>query len=114
MYGYIYLTTNLVNGKKYIGRHRSTTFDEKYHGSGVNLLKAIDKYGVDNFETHIIQECFSEDDLNASEIRLIAEHDAVASDSYYNIARGGDGHTCDPWNKGLTKETNQSLKLFVI
>lgn len=45
MYGYIYITTNLVNGKKYIGRHKSEVFDESYKGSGLLLSRSIDKYG---------------------------------------------------------------------
>ena len=34
MYGYIYETTNLINGKKYIGKKASTKFLEDYYGSG--------------------------------------------------------------------------------
>ena len=37
---YIYLTTNLVNGKKYIGQHYGR-LDDKYFGSGVIITKAI-------------------------------------------------------------------------
>ena len=43
MYGYIYKTTNLVNGKIYIGQHKSNTFDTNYYGSGTILNKAIQK-----------------------------------------------------------------------
>ena len=39
MYGYIYEITNLVNGKKYIGQHKSNQFDEDYHGSGKLLIQ---------------------------------------------------------------------------
>ena len=45
MFGYVYLTENLINGKCYIGRHSSPTFDKKYKGSGVAIKKAIKKYG---------------------------------------------------------------------
>lgn len=102
MYGYIYITTNKINNKKYIGQHRSSTFDKNYIGSGVLLQKAVEHYGKENFETSILRECFSEDDLNQSEVDLIKEFDAVHSDDFYNIANGGEGHTCSPWNKGLT------------
>ena len=34
MYGYIYITTNLINGMKYIGKHKASMFDPAYKGSG--------------------------------------------------------------------------------
>ena len=39
MFGYIYETTNLIDGKKYIGKHKSKTFDRNYYGSGTSLKK---------------------------------------------------------------------------
>lgn len=101
MYGYVYETTNLINGKKYIGQHKSKFFDTKYVGSGIILLEAIKKYGKENFKVKIIKECVDADELNQAEIFFINKYNAVDSENYYNIARGGEGHTCDPWNKGL-------------
>ena len=46
MYGYIYVTTNLINGRKYIGQHAKPEFDESYYGSGTALKPAIKKYGI--------------------------------------------------------------------
>lgn len=89
MYGYIYLTENLVNGKKYIGQHRHDTFDVKYYGSGILLNKALEKYGKNNFQVTVLCECFSEEELNQKEREYIAEHDAVRSSNYYNISDGG-------------------------
>ena len=37
MFGYIYKITNTVNGKIYVGLHKSEKFDESYWGSGSNL-----------------------------------------------------------------------------
>lgn len=34
MLGYIYKTTNLANGKLYIGQHKSAQYDSEYFGSG--------------------------------------------------------------------------------
>ena len=110
MYGYIYETTNLVNNKKYIGQHRSKKFDKSYLGSGVVLLKAIEKYGKENFSCKILKECVSEEDLNLSEKQFILEFSASNSDDYYNIASGGLGHTCEPWNKGKHIEISDKAR----
>lgn len=101
MYGYIYLTINNINGKKYIGQHRADHFDTKYYGSGILLVKALQRYGKDNFSIKFLEPCFSDEELNLREICYIKEFDAVNSDEYYNIAHGGLGHTCTPWNKGV-------------
>ena len=91
MYGYIYITTNIINNKKYIGKHKSLEFDENYKGSGIRLNQAINKYGINNFTTIILEQCFSEEELNEKEIYWINYYDAVNDRNYYNIAEGGQG-----------------------
>ena len=91
MYGYVYLTTNLINGKKYIGKHKSTKFDKTYKGSGKLLRVAFDKYGWDNFSCEILRECESEEELNLAEIEIISRNDALNSEEYYNLTAGGTG-----------------------
>ena len=51
MYGYIYETTNLINGKKYIGKHKADCFDKSYIGSGTILTRAIK-----NMEDRILRQ----------------------------------------------------------
>ena len=98
MYGYIYKTTNLINGKKYIGQHRTNLdcLDPNYIGGGKLILEAIQKYGKENFSVEIIKWCKDDEDLNSSEIEIISLLDAVNSNDYYNIASGGLGHSCPP------------------
>lgn len=91
MYGYIYITTNKINNKKYIGKHKSNSFDESYKGSGVYLRYAIDKYGESNFVTEILEWCETKEELNQREQYYIEYHNAVSRDDFYNIARGGEG-----------------------
>lgn len=102
MYGYIYETTCIPTGKKYIGLHKTskTTIDESYLGSGKALTQAIKKYGKENFICRILEWCDSREELNQAEVKWITYYDAYNSRDYYNLTRGGEGHTCDPWNKG--------------
>lgn len=86
---FIYLTTNLINGKKYIGQHYGTTTD-KYLGSGIQLTRAIKKYGKENFQREIL-EIVSENTVDEKEKYYIDLYNAVASEEYYNIAEGGNG-----------------------
>lgn len=90
-YGFIYITTNLINGKKYIGKKlfikgRWNT----YLGSGTYLKKAIKKYGKDNFVKEIVAIAYSKEELDKLEIEFINIHNAVESKDYYNITYGGD------------------------
>ena len=93
MYGFVYITTNHVNGKQYIGQRK---YDKQgkwkeYLGSGIILSRAIEKYGLKNFSKEIIEECKTKKILNDREIYWINYYNAVESDNFYNIASGGDG-----------------------
>ena len=64
---FIYLTTNLINNKIYVGQHTTTNLDDGYLGSGKILQKAIKKYGKENFRREILEFCDGSDVLNKSE-----------------------------------------------
>ncbi|MBR5297106.1 MAG: GIY-YIG nuclease family protein [Parabacteroides sp.] len=91
MFGYIYITTNKVNGKQYIGKKTSQKFDPTYLGSGIKLKEAVKKYGSENFSVHILCECNSREELNSKEIEYIDHFGAYKSSNFYNISAGGDG-----------------------
>ena len=92
MYGYVYMTTNLINGKKYIGQHKSCDFDNSYIGSGSYLTNAIKKYGRNNFKCELLQKAENKEALNNLEEQYIKKYDAVNSDEFYNILPGGGNH----------------------
>ena len=92
MYGYIYKTTNLINGKIYIGQKKSNKFlAEDYLGSGIYLKHAIDKYGSKNFNVELVEECGCKDELNQREIFWINHFNSTDLSIGYNIACGGQG-----------------------
>ena len=91
MYGYIYLTENLVNFKCYIGKREKPYFDDKYLGSGKHLKYAINKYGKENFVCQPIQWCNTKNELLEAEKYWIEKCEAQDSDLFYNITPGGLG-----------------------
>ena len=85
---FIYLTTNLINGKQYIGQHYGYENDN-YLGSGVKLTKAIAKYGKKNFHRIILCYCKNQEEANQKEIEIIHNYNAVEDENFYNLAEGG-------------------------
>jgi group I intron endonuclease len=105
--GIIYLITNRVNGKKYVGQSvgklRARWKGHKRAACRVNppcaIHKAIRKYGLDAFTVDVISE-YSEDCLDFAEIFFIKLFNTYGKHGY-NMTAGGEsqkGRT--PWNKG--------------
>ena len=89
-YGFIYITTNLVNGKRYLGQKEFNQNNWKtYLGSGIAFKKALEKYGEENFSRNIICICYSEEELNQIEYELSVFFDVVESNDWYNLVLGG-------------------------
>ena len=82
----IYKTTNLVNGKIYIGQDKNN--NPNYYGSGKLLKLAIKKYGKQNFKKEILEECTSIDELNEREIYWIGFFKSNDRYTGYNISDG--------------------------
>lgn len=90
-YGFIYITTNHINGKKYIGKKKHDSHENTYLGSGTAIMAAIEKYGKENFSKEIIEECKTKQELAEREKYWISYYHAVEDRMYYNIASGGEG-----------------------
>jgi group I intron endonuclease len=108
-FGTIYCTTNLVNGKKYIGQHKNSARNKNYIGSGKFFQKSVNKYGIENFQKEILQYCVDKEDLNESEIYWIDYFGAVKSDLFYNVAPGGVA-----FNKGIQHTEESCLKMSLL
>lgn len=102
--GFVYLITNLTNGKKYIGkklsqfkktrpplkgkkRKRRTLVESDwrdYWGSSDNLQADLEKLGPENFTREILYFCTTRGQLSYLEAKEQFDREVLLTDEYYN------------------------------
>ena len=116
MIGYIYKTTNLLNGKLYIGQKHSTKFIPSYLGSGREIRNAVKLYGKKNFKVELIEEILDIDQMDDREIYWIQFYHSTDRAIGYNISSGGNvnrtfkGEHNPMWGKHHTEAAIQKIK----
>lgn len=108
---FIYKATNKINGKIYIGR---TSYDKLYkrinthiwyarhRKSNIPFSNALRKYGRENFEWEILEECKKEES-GIREIFWISQLNPE-----YNATLGGDGGT---YGKPCPEHVKESARI---
>jgi len=91
----IYKTTNLINGKSYVGQLSRNA--PNYLGSGRYILGSIKKYGKENFQRETIARCYTKEQLNSLEKFYIDFFNTKVPNGY-NLTDGGDGASCGELN----------------
>lgn len=90
--GFIYITINLVNGKKYIGsKLLSGKKPEYYLGSSNCLYYAIQKYGIDMFQRVILEVVKNKENICEAEEYWLDYFPVGTSKCFYNIKNSGQG-----------------------
>lgn len=97
----LYMITNLVNGKKYVGftsegylKRFNNHIKETRLGGNRLLCKAIRKYGKKNFQITLLEVVDLHEKAIKREKELISFHNTFAGDEGswgYNTTRGGEG-----------------------
>jgi hypothetical protein len=90
MHYYLYELKNLINGKIYVGVHKTATIDDGYMGSGKVSKVAIEKHGIENFSKTILEEFENAEQMFAREAEVVNEA-FLAREDVYNLRRGGTG-----------------------
>jgi group I intron endonuclease len=113
----IYCIENVVSGKKYIGSsmninkrfatHRSSLKHNRHHCA--YLQRAVNKYGIDQFKFHIIEETNfnTRDQLQSLEQVYID-----SQDNLYNVGSvgGGDNLTNNPNRDDIILRTSNTIR----
>lgn len=86
----IYKTTNKINNKQYIGCHITSDTKDSYLGSGLLLIKAIEKHGIENFSKEILCECSNAKDMFLKEAEYVNK-EWISDEKTYNLKIGGEG-----------------------
>ena len=91
--GEIYKITNKINGKVYIGQTIRTAEqrlkEHLYSSNNRHLSNALRKYGIENFILEVLESNVEEKDLDALEIKYIAQYNSQVTG--YNETSGGCG-----------------------
>ena len=100
-YNCIYMYTNKINNKKYVGqtknlldrhrRHVQSSFNKNAKRDyNTPFHRAIRKYGIENFEIKILAENIeTQEKLNEYEIFFIKRYKTLNIQNGYNVAEGG-------------------------
>jgi hypothetical protein len=86
----VYKITNKINGKCYIGTHKTNDLNDGYMGSGKYLTRAIQKNGLENFEKVILHVYTTSEEMFAKEAEIVNE-DFLSNENTYNLRLGGFG-----------------------
>jgi hypothetical protein len=108
MFYYLYEIKNNLNGKIYVGVHKTKDMEDGYMGSGKVIRSAIEKYGIENF-TKVILETFDDsENMYIREAEVVTDEFLLRED-VYNLRRGGFGGFDHINKNGLNDRTGATL-----
>lgn len=90
MFYYLYEVRNNLDGKIYVGVHKTEDMNDGYMGSGKVIRSAIKKHGIGNFSKVILETFTTSDAMYAKEAEIVTEDFLSRSDTY-NVRKGGHG-----------------------
>lgn len=111
--GFVYLITDLSNGKKYVGkktlmskrklpplkgktRRRTKIIEtdwQDYYGSSEEVKNLVEEQGKDQFKREILHLCKSKGEMSYLELKEQIDREVLFKDEYYNEFVGAKIHS---------------------
>lgn len=114
----VYVHTNKVNGKRYVGITRQKPNQRWRDGKGYKQCtyfeRAINKYGWDGFDHEIIADKLTEEEAKNMERLLIRELKTQDENYGYNISDGGDTHCISEDGRRRISENMRGEKIHAL
>jgi|AntAceMinimDraft_16_1070373.scaffolds.fasta_scaffold02383_9 group I intron endonuclease len=88
-FNYVYITTNSVNGKQYVGDHSSNKLEDNYIGSGNIIVHAVNKYGKEKFKKEILEFFDTKQEAFNAQEKWINACDTLKPNGYNISPKGG-------------------------
>lgn len=111
-YHILYKTTNLLNGKFYVGVHSTNNLEDGYLGSGTYLRRSIRKYGPQNFKREILEFFDSRRTLLEKERELV-NSEFIKEATCMNLHIGGLAAPDSNFGSKRTPETKAKMSAWI-
>lgn len=121
---YLYLITNKINGKQYVGitvRSVQERFKEHCNTTQSLLSKAIIKHGASNFTVETLRDCIDYDTLREDEVKEILKRQTISPlgynivafnpDTFVSMSASDYRETLSKASKGKRKTSSHALNI---
>ena len=101
---FVYIITNLINSKQYVGDHSTNNINDNYLGGGSYIKRSIKNHGKENFKREILEYFDTKQEAFNAQEKYIIQYNTLAPNGYNLSTKGG--HQC---KNSVSEETRKKM-----